>query len=79
LIAGPVALGAWWAATELERFGNVGRAAAVLVLGPASLLLMVAILPAMAPGVWADAQPAIRAVARRLPRGVVPGHWRGDA
>jgi O-antigen/teichoic acid export membrane protein len=79
LIAGPVALGAWWAAAQLDRFGNVGRAAAVLVLGPASLLLMVAILPVMAPGVWADAQPAIRAVARRLPRGMVPGHWRGDA
>ena len=79
LIAGPVALGAWWCSTQLERFGDAGRATAVLVLGPAALLVIVALLPVAAPAVWTDALLAFRAFARRLPRRIVPGHWRGDA
>lgn len=75
----PVAVGVWAVADRLEAFGDVGRAASVLVLGPLGLVVIALALPHAAPGVWQDARPAGSAVLRRLPPGIVPGRWRTGA
>jgi hypothetical protein len=78
LIVGPIACLLWWGAERLAVLGQPGRVLSLLVLGPAAVLLVLAALPLFAPAAWAEVQPVLRKVVRRIPGPFLQGSWRGD-
>ncbi|MBU6209452.1 MAG: oligosaccharide flippase family protein, partial [Planctomycetes bacterium] len=62
----PVGLGVWWIAGMLSAQGPWGSALALLVMGPVAFLACILLARWTQPAAWADLQPMMGGVLRRL-------------
>lgn len=62
----PVGLGVWWIAGTLSTQGPWGSALALVIVGPIALLACIALSRWTQPAAWADLQPMIGGVLRRI-------------
>jgi PST family polysaccharide transporter len=62
----PVALGTWWLGSVLVGWGDWGRTLSLGLLGPAAFLACILLTRWTQPAAWADLQPMIGGVLRRL-------------
>ncbi|MBM4111483.1 MAG: hypothetical protein FJ254_09040 [Phycisphaerae bacterium] len=64
----PIGLAVWWIAGELSAFGKWGQGAVLVAVGPVALLACMLLARWTQPSAWADLQPIVGGVLRRLKR-----------